>query len=96
MTECIAMAVGVILGGACAIFAQMQNAKCKMKKEKGDSSAEESEFRVMNPAERDVMMQPETAVADAEREKLQKLQKQWENFMNYSGDSDGQVEVNEE
>ena len=38
---------------------------------------------------------PEDAEKDAE-EKLQKLQKQWENFMNYSGDSDGQVEVNEE
>ena len=84
MTECIAMAVGVILGGACAIFAQMQNAKCKVQSAKGYPSAEPQDDKENKPQD------------DAEREKLQKLQMQWENFMNYSGNSDGQVEVNEE
>ncbi|MBR2180545.1 MAG: hypothetical protein IJ949_01500 [Oscillospiraceae bacterium] len=78
MTECIAMAVGVILGGACAIFAQMQNAKCKEQSAKGYPSAEPQDDKENKPQD------------DAEREKLQK---QWENFINYGGSADGQVEV---
>lgn len=72
------MAVGVILGGACAIFAQMQNAKCKEQNAKGYPSAEPQDDKENKPQD------------DAEREKLQK---QWENFINYGGSADGQVEV---
>ena len=78
MLYCIAMAVGVILGGACAIFAQMQNAKCKEQSAKGYPSAEPQDDKENKPQD------------DAEREKLQK---QWENFINYGGSADGQVEV---
>ena len=78
MLYCIAMAVGVILGGACAIFAQMQSAKCKVQSAKGDPSAEPQDDKENKPQD------------DAEREKLQK---QWENFINYGGSADGQVEV---
>jgi|GEM_PF-1923909 len=78
MLYCIAMAVGVILGGACAIFAQMQNAKCKVQSAKGYPSAEPQDDKENKPQD------------DAEREKLQK---QWENFINYGGSADGQVEV---
>ena len=78
MLYCIAMAVGVILGGACAIFAQMQSAR--------DPSAEPQDDTRKLPQD-DKENKPQD---DAEREKLQK---QWENFINYGGSADGQVEV---
>lgn len=55
-------------------------------------------LRVMNPAERDVMMKPQASVEDAKgisenTAEREKLQKQWENFMNYDGSADGQEEI---
>ena len=78
MLYCIAMAVGVILGAGCVCLGQMQNAKCKVQSAKGDPSAEPQD-------DKENKLQD-----DAEREKLQK---QWENFINYGGSADGQVEV---
>lgn len=87
MSECIAMAIGFVLGAGCVMLAQMQKEKCKMQNYENDGTM----HRVFSA--KDTGTEAPEDEKDGERDRLQK---QWENFLNYNGTEEGQMLIGDE
>ena len=80
MIECIAMVIGFGLGAVASVAAMFVAVRMM--------EGEEREEQCPVPA--DVPIDEEDAM------RKEKLQKQWENFLNYDGTEKGQVSIEEE
>ena len=86
MLYCIAMAAGVILGAGCVCLGQMQKAR-------DPSALPQDDTKKLTKDDTWVVPQNDTAGENKNTAEREKMQKQWENFMNYVGSEDGQVTI---
>lgn len=84
MSECIAMAIGFILGAACAIIANRVPFALKP-----SQSAVPTARPVGEPF-------GEVVTEDEESKRRELLNKQWENFLNYDGTDKDQMPIGDE